>query len=297
MPPDLQDRRYTPAAWLRFLQRAFRRSIDDVRREPGLLRSALQQSACLEAMALTALYWQGRRRPAGHRFRQARQVSLGLLLQQGFVILHLGLARPSEGAARSATLGLANFLTSLRGVCAVLLLSSDPADMPLFALLCATGSVTDALDGAVARRFRARSRLGQVLDPATDSCFYSAAVLTAVRRGTLPHWFGRLVLARFLAPAGTGFYSYCRWAQPLEAKHTVWGKLASALLALLVLLGIRRPHAARLLCLPTSAVLTMAGALQCARALRVDGRNGFPGWPLRQPGTLAGSRTGPGDRA
>lgn len=298
LPAELRDRRYAPAAWLRFLNRSFRRSIDDVRREPALLRSALQQSVLLEGMALTTLYWHCRRRPTSNGFRRARQVSMAVLLQQSFITLHLGMAQPSDAAVHFTTLGPANFLTSMRGVCAVLLLNSDAADLPLFALLCATGSATDALDGAVARRFGTQSRLGKMLDPATDGCFYSAAALTAVRQGTLPRWFGRLVLARFLVPAGASFYRYVYWAQPLQTKHTVWGKLASALLTLLVLLGTRRPHAARLLCLPTSAVLTMAGALQCARALRVTGRAGHTGGRLRQRvASSSGARTVPRDQA
>ena len=90
----------------------------------------------------------------------------------------------------------------------------------------------------------------------------------------VPRWFGRLVLARFLLPTVAGLYRYFCWAQPLEAKHSLWGKLAGILLTTLLLLGVLRPNIARRLCLPTSLVLTVAGALQFASAIWMsDGRD------------------------
>ena len=268
---ELRDGQYAPGAWLRFLGRSFQQSVDDARNEPALLRSALRQSVLLEGIALALLLWPRKRHPASHSFRQVRRVSIAVLVQQGFVALHLGMAQTRHGTPRFATLGAANFLTSLRGVCALLLHSSDPVDLPLFALLCAVGSGTDALDGAVARRCGMQSRMGQMLDPATDVCFYSAAVNAAIARGALPRWFGWVLATRFLLPIGAGFYRYFRWAQPLEAVHTIWGKGAGALLTVLLGLSIVRPRTASMLCLPTSTVLVVAGALQCRRALQPAG--------------------------
>lgn len=82
----------------------------------------------------------------------------------------------------------------------------DIADQPLFALLCVTGSATDALDGAVARLCGEQSRMGQMLDPAMDVGFYSALVRSAIARGALPRWFGwvagALQFRRALRPSG-----------------------------------------------------------------------------------------------
>ncbi len=265
---ELRDGRYTPAAWLRFFNRSWQRSLDDVRSSPALSASLVRQSALLEALALAALLWQRRRSDARDTLRQARLVTALVVLQQGYVALHLGMARTEHAAPHFATLGAANFLTLLRGVCATLLITSGSSDLPLFGLLVAIGGGSDALDGAVARRFRTESRLGQMLDPAADACFYSAAALAAVRRGALPCWLGWVVLARYLLPTGAGFYRYFRWGRTLEATHTAWGKAAGALLTLLIALGGVRPSAARALCVPTSIILAVAGALQCRRILR-----------------------------
>lgn len=264
---ELRRGRYTPAAWWRFLGRSCRRSIDDARSEPALLRSALRQSGLLAAIALASLLWQGRRRPASDRFRQARRVGLALLLQQSFVLSHLGMAQATPTAPRFTSVGPATFLTSLRGLCAMLLVAGA-ADLPFFVLLCATGSATDALDGVVARRCGEQSRLGQTLDPAMDVAFYSAMVKAAIARGALPRWFGWVVVTRFLAPVGTGLYRYFGLTETLEAEHSVWGKAGGVLLTALVALGIIRPRAACLLSIPAAGLVTVAGAVQCRRALQ-----------------------------
>lgn len=240
--------------------------MDDARDEPALLRSALRQSSLLAVIACAALLWPSRRQPAPDRFRQARHVGLALLIQQSFVVSHLGMAQATAAAPRFRVLGSATFLTLLRGVCAMLLRTIDTADLPLLALFCATGSVTDALDGVVARHCGTQSRLGETLDPAMDVAFYSAMVSAAIARGALPRWFGWVVLARFLAPIGAGLYRYFGLTQTLEAAHTVWGKGAGALLTLLVGLSIVRPRTARLLCFPAAGLVTVAGVVQFRRA-------------------------------
>jgi phosphatidylglycerophosphate synthase len=265
---ELRRGNYAPAAWARFLGRSFRRSIDDAQREPALLRSALRQSGLLAGITLAALLWHGRRFPAPDQFRKARHVGLALLIQQSFVVSHLGMAQATAMAPRFKVLGSATFLTLLRGVCAMLLRTTDTADLPLLALFCATGSATDALDGAVARRCGEQSRLGAMLDPAMDVAFYRAMVNAAIARGALPRWFGWVVVARFLVPIGAGLYRYFGTTQTLEAAHTVWGKGAGVLLTALVALGTVRPRTARRLCLPAAALVTVTGALQCRRALR-----------------------------
>lgn len=278
---------------MRFLDRSFQRSVEDARSEPTLLRSTLRQSALLEGIALVLLLWHGRRHPAPNRFRQAKHLSIALLLQQGFVALHLGMTQPRHGAPRCPTLGPANFLTLLRGLCAMLLLTSSIADLPLYLLLCAVGSGTDSLDGAVARRYRRPTRMGQMLDPAMDVCFYSVAIKIGAHRGGLPRWFGWVVVTRFLLPIGAGLYRYFRWARPMEAAHTIWGKLAGALLMIMIPLGVYRPRTAHALCLPTSAVLLLAAVVQCRRALRPSEAGAQAGYRCDNPasgfqsGTLA----------
>lgn len=64
-----------------------------------------------------------------------------------------------------------------------------------FWLFVAAG-VTDAVDGAVARLFNARSRLGMWLDPLADKVLLIAIYITLGMQGHLPAWLVVLVVLR-----------------------------------------------------------------------------------------------------
>jgi len=57
-------------------------------------------------------------------------------------------------------------------------------------------SVTDFVDGYVARRFDQVSRLGQLLDPAADRLFIFSTLVGLAIRGFLPWWLVGVVVAR-----------------------------------------------------------------------------------------------------
>lgn len=57
-------------------------------------------------------------------------------------------------------------------------------------------SLTDYLDGVIARRFSQVSRLGQLLDPAADRLFIFAALIGLAIRDILPWWFVAIILGR-----------------------------------------------------------------------------------------------------
>ena len=86
-------------------------------------------------------------------------------------------------------------------------------------------SVTDYLDGTIARKFQQVTRLGQLLDPAADRLFIFAALVGLVVRDIIPLWllivivgrdFMLLVLGIILANHGYG---------PLPVHHL--GKVAT----------------------------------------------------------------------
>lgn len=62
----------------------------------------------------------------------------------------------------------------------------------------AAASVTDALDGALARRFGWTSSLGQKLDPASDKLMLVAVYLALAAGGLMPAWVAALVVGRDL---------------------------------------------------------------------------------------------------
>ena len=114
-------------------------------------------------------------------------------------------------------------------------------------LLCAIAGSTDALDGFLARRLHAGSRVGEYLDPVADKLLLSGSYLVFGLRGMIPMWITVLVLGRdlmILTFAGLAFaLTSARRFPP-----TVWGKLStfvqvSTVLVVLVsgLLGWGRP--------------------------------------------------------
>ncbi|MEA4945645.1 MAG: CDP-alcohol phosphatidyltransferase family protein [Propionicimonas sp.] len=64
-------------------------------------------------------------------------------------------------------------------------------------VVLAVGGATDWLDGQLARRWKQRSRLGQVLDPLADRLYTLATLVGFVLRGDIiPWWFAVLLVGR-----------------------------------------------------------------------------------------------------
>ena len=59
--------------------------------------------------------------------------------------------------------------------------------------------ITDGLDGFIARKFNAQSRLGAMLDPVADMVLLSGSFLVLALNGSIPVWLTVLVLGRDLA--------------------------------------------------------------------------------------------------
>src|SRR5262249_56625776 len=73
-----------------------------------------------------------------------------------------------------------------------------PAATVLFAL----GSVTDSLDGRIARRYHLVSRLGVFLDLTADKIFVSAALIALVQVGMVPAWIVIVIVTREFLVSG-----------------------------------------------------------------------------------------------
>lgn len=61
---------------------------------------------------------------------------------------------------------------------------------------------TDALDGFLARRFKARTMLGAYLDPLADKLLIGITYIAITLRGLLPAWFVFIVVLRDLIIMG-----------------------------------------------------------------------------------------------
>src|SRR5579883_2909018 len=104
---------------------------------------------------------------------------------------------------------------------------SDPGRRTPRALaLFAAAAVTDALDGALARRFGWTSTAGAYLDPIADKALLSGLYLTLAVTGDIPWWLVGLIFGRdllILAAAGLALlFTRLRAFPP-----SLWGKVST----------------------------------------------------------------------
>lgn len=92
---------------------------------------------------------------------------------------------------------LPNILSTLRlllvPVFFLLILGHQDA---LAVLVMAVASITDYLDGYLARKLNQVTRLGQLLDPAADRLYILAALVGLVLVGYVPVWFAVILIVR-----------------------------------------------------------------------------------------------------
>ncbi|MBI1873820.1 MAG: CDP-diacylglycerol--glycerol-3-phosphate 3-phosphatidyltransferase [Acidobacteria bacterium] len=97
-------------------------------------------------------------------------------------------------------------------------------------------SLTDWLDGYVARRRKQVTTLGQVIDPLADKLLISAALISLVQMGLAPAWMVAVIIGREFAVTGLRSIAYSRGvvmpARPLGKVKMVAQVVAIVLLIL-----------------------------------------------------------------
>jgi CDP-diacylglycerol--glycerol-3-phosphate 3-phosphatidyltransferase len=96
-------------------------------------------------------------------------------------------------------------------------------------------SVTDWLDGYLARRRRQVTWLGQVLDPIADKLLTSAAFISLVQLGLAPAWMVALIIGREFAITGLRSMAYTKGIT-IPASPLGKIKMASQVTAILMLI-------------------------------------------------------------
>lgn len=86
-------------------------------------------------------------------------------------------------------------------------------------------SLTDFLDGLLARRLNQVSRLGQLLDPAADRLFIFATLIGLAVRGVVPWWLVAIVVGRDVLLLAAGIVLANFGYGPLPVHHL--GKVAT----------------------------------------------------------------------
>lgn len=248
---DLRAAHFTPPAMWRFLARSWQRSWEDVDAYPWLVGGLVRSTLWLLVVAVVWLLPLVKDGPQGQAVLAIALVTAGLVIQQGFVLLHLGMVQPLTGGPRCASLGIANGLTLLRMLAAWLLLAYGVTGVESRGLLLgvfAFGVLTDAVDGLVARRVEQPTRLGRFLDASGDTLLFSVGALVLMSRDLVPAWLAALVLVRYAIPLAWAFVSYFGKLRPVRYAPTFWGRsagvvMAAAFAAALLDPGLQERHA------------------------------------------------------
>ncbi len=103
------------------------------------------------------------------------------------------------------------------------------------AAIFAIASVTDWLDGYLARRRRQVTWLGQILDPIADKLLTSAAFISLVQLDLAPAWMVALIIGREFAITGLRSFAHTRGiAMPASPLGKI--KMVSQVTAILLLI-------------------------------------------------------------
>jgi len=73
---------------------------------------------------------------------------------------------------------------------------SEMPNMWLALIIFSVASITDAIDGYIARRYKLVSNFGKLMDPLADKLLVSAALIAFVASGALPAWVVVLLISR-----------------------------------------------------------------------------------------------------
>jgi CDP-diacylglycerol---glycerol-3-phosphate 3-phosphatidyltransferase len=110
----------------------------------------------------------------------------------------------------------------------------------LGAAIFGVASITDWLDGYLARRRRQVTWLGQILDPIADKLLTSAAFISLVQLGLAPAWMVALIIGREFAITGLRSLAYTKGIT-IPASRLGKIKMASQVTAILLLILGWRP--------------------------------------------------------
>jgi phosphatidylglycerophosphate synthase len=261
---ELRRERYAIPAWVRYARRVAAHVRADWLANPNAVRSVWAVAvgyfaAAFLASVAIALAWD---RDLAERYLLG--TALWMLPAFAFVSLFVGHLRDSEGH-RLSGLNLPLMLTLARvalvpGI-AVFLVERHFAwafGVYVFA------SLTDVLDGWLARRWRQTTPLGTVLDPLVDIVFNLTA-LAGLAAGELLHpWVFWVAVLRYgiMLVGAAGLYLF---VGPLRIRPTWFGRMTGVIMTALValfmlLLALRGPVGAGLTRLTEIALGVMLSA-------------------------------------
>jgi cardiolipin synthase len=135
-------------------------------------------------------------------------------------------------------MNIPNSLTILRILLVPVSIGFMTYDMYGFALLALlVAGLTDAIDGAIARRLDQRTRLGTLLDPLADKLLLTSSFISLSMLHLVPSWLVILVVSRdIILLLGTAVAHVTN--TPIDVTPTFWGKGTTVLQLSYVLLVV-----------------------------------------------------------
>lgn len=116
-----------------------------------------------------------------------------------------------------------------------------PRDV-LGAAIFAVASLTDWLDGFVARRRKQVTTLGQMLDPLADKLLTAAAFISLVQMGLAPAWMVAVIIGREIAVTGLRSLVYARGGSLVASSLGKTKMMAQVIAILALILGRNNSH-------------------------------------------------------
>jgi CDP-diacylglycerol--glycerol-3-phosphate 3-phosphatidyltransferase len=105
----------------------------------------------------------------------------------------------------------------------------------LGAAIFAVASLTDWLDGYVARRRKQVTTLGQLMDPIADKLLTAAAFISLVQMGAAPAWMVAIIIGREFAVTALRSLAYSRGCV-IASSSLGKAKMTSQVVAILLLI-------------------------------------------------------------
>ena len=186
-------------------------------------------------------------------------------------------------------LNLPNVLTVLRillvPVLVAALLQEAGSGDALAAIVFVLASITDALDGWIARRRKRTTTFGKLMDPLADKLLVTAALVSLVQLNRVSAWVAMVIIAREFAVTGLRQLAM-EHGQVIPASF--WGKLKTVFQVAMVLALItvdNSPAWVDALVWVTTAITVISGAdyffgFRSLLAARRAAASGHPVQPL-----------------
>ena len=237
---ELGRKHYRIGAWRKFMADSWARSLDDIRASPSLTRSFLLWAGAFSVagVSLVFLSWRFHADPV-----TMRSLVFWLpwyVLSVVFVLTHLGMADSGDGV-RDKRFSAPNQLSFMRLALAPLVLLPclttpvHPVTGPVFIVFITGMSVTDLLDGWVARHWGRSTRLGKMLDYLADLAFLTFLTIGLYLVTAIPASLLWLLMVRYpLTLIGALILYFTRG--PAELKPTFVGRATTLVTSIVLLL-------------------------------------------------------------